>query len=375
MTGFVCQFIGLRGLHWSATVAQLGVTVLLTGVRSWVRRDLGEELDTIPLPGISLDYIALHLGDYCLRSTSVRRSHYLLGSAVRNLRWEIVTGRYTKSIGRYDRIPKTLLEGPGPMPLFPLSEDSSSSVYVAKDPDHAHAEIVREFYELVQDAEVMQVSKDPRVKIHLHLEPLLKQHDPLLSIASKLKRVMLRTLHIVDGEASNGSLRISPLAESVSWTHVLATRVMQDDGSTSSKLCALELGFHRAYKRHLRGPWTAPAELHAILCLWYHHLVPQQPNSAHGMNQEGVGRGVHTMEETFVSWEDRKDYMRVLGRLDEFQCRYENSVGEMSKWIGAPLMLCPVPDSNPKWDLPVFLNDAPGPSRPVFGMSRPRLFK
>lgn len=38
--GFISQFIGLRGLHWSATVAQLAATLIMTGVRAWVRRDL-----------------------------------------------------------------------------------------------------------------------------------------------------------------------------------------------------------------------------------------------------------------------------------------------------------------------------------------------
>jgi len=40
ITGFILQFIGLRALHWSATIAQLGVTSLMTGVRAYVRRAL-----------------------------------------------------------------------------------------------------------------------------------------------------------------------------------------------------------------------------------------------------------------------------------------------------------------------------------------------
>ncbi len=38
--GFVVQFIGLRGMHWSATIAQLVATVIMTVLRVWVRRDL-----------------------------------------------------------------------------------------------------------------------------------------------------------------------------------------------------------------------------------------------------------------------------------------------------------------------------------------------
>ena len=40
VVGFVVQFIGLRALHWSATIMQLGVTVLMTCVRAYVRRGL-----------------------------------------------------------------------------------------------------------------------------------------------------------------------------------------------------------------------------------------------------------------------------------------------------------------------------------------------
>ncbi|KAK1830206.1 hypothetical protein QBC39DRAFT_354441 [Podospora conica] len=40
IVGFIAQFIGLRALHWSATIVQLGVTVLMTGIRSYVRRGL-----------------------------------------------------------------------------------------------------------------------------------------------------------------------------------------------------------------------------------------------------------------------------------------------------------------------------------------------
>ncbi|KAF1936251.1 hypothetical protein EJ02DRAFT_438654 [Clathrospora elynae] len=34
IAGFICQFVGLRRLHWSATVIQLGVTLIMTGIRS-----------------------------------------------------------------------------------------------------------------------------------------------------------------------------------------------------------------------------------------------------------------------------------------------------------------------------------------------------
>jgi len=40
VVGFIAQFIGLRALHWSATIVQLGVTLIMTGIRAYVRRGL-----------------------------------------------------------------------------------------------------------------------------------------------------------------------------------------------------------------------------------------------------------------------------------------------------------------------------------------------
>lgn len=44
IVGFIVQFIGLRALHWSATIVQLGVTLFMTGVRAYVRRGLATSL-------------------------------------------------------------------------------------------------------------------------------------------------------------------------------------------------------------------------------------------------------------------------------------------------------------------------------------------
>ncbi|KAK4097975.1 hypothetical protein N658DRAFT_254423 [Parathielavia hyrcaniae] len=49
VTGFVVQFIGLRGLHWSAAVVQLGVTLIMTVIRAIVRRGLSSEVASIAL--------------------------------------------------------------------------------------------------------------------------------------------------------------------------------------------------------------------------------------------------------------------------------------------------------------------------------------
>ncbi|KAH0424575.1 hypothetical protein CcaCcLH18_11458 [Colletotrichum camelliae] len=57
LTGFVLQFVGLRGLHWSASIAQLGAVFLMVCLKAWVRRGLATPPKAISLPpGYELDW-------------------------------------------------------------------------------------------------------------------------------------------------------------------------------------------------------------------------------------------------------------------------------------------------------------------------------
>ncbi|KAI5803510.1 hypothetical protein DFH27DRAFT_481561 [Peziza echinospora] len=57
--GFVIQFIGLRGMNWSTTVAQLVATMAMVVVRAWIRRGLAlrPTVRNTP-PGHELDWLA-----------------------------------------------------------------------------------------------------------------------------------------------------------------------------------------------------------------------------------------------------------------------------------------------------------------------------
>ena len=43
ITGFVCQTIGKRALHWSAGLCQLDATLFLAALRAWLRRHVGDK--------------------------------------------------------------------------------------------------------------------------------------------------------------------------------------------------------------------------------------------------------------------------------------------------------------------------------------------
>lgn len=56
---FIVQFIGLRGMHWSASAAQFGATGVMT-IKAFVRRDLAKSPKSQSLlSGHELDWLAM----------------------------------------------------------------------------------------------------------------------------------------------------------------------------------------------------------------------------------------------------------------------------------------------------------------------------
>ncbi|KAF4465565.1 ankyrin repeat [Fusarium albosuccineum] len=72
IVGYIIQFVGLRALHWSATIFQLGVTLIMTCIRSWVRRGLASSprIPTFP-QGQELAWLALHVVTEARKSIDV----------------------------------------------------------------------------------------------------------------------------------------------------------------------------------------------------------------------------------------------------------------------------------------------------------------
>lgn len=62
MTGFIAQFTGLRAMHWSTSIAQLGAIMIMAIVRAWIRRDLASDPATYKVPKDNeLDWLAIEL--------------------------------------------------------------------------------------------------------------------------------------------------------------------------------------------------------------------------------------------------------------------------------------------------------------------------
>jgi hypothetical protein len=63
LCGFVVQFVGLRGMHWSASIAQLGAVLVMVCIKAWVRRGLARSPAYRPLASrFELDWFAKQLG-------------------------------------------------------------------------------------------------------------------------------------------------------------------------------------------------------------------------------------------------------------------------------------------------------------------------
>ncbi|OBS25934.1 hypothetical protein FPOA_06467 [Fusarium poae] len=100
LCGFVLQFVGLRGMHWSASIAQLGAVLVMVGVKAWVRRGLATSPACEPLPsGFELDWFTRTLGGIETEAWSGKKdgSGFVDAKIARHpgtidFKWNIVTG-------------------------------------------------------------------------------------------------------------------------------------------------------------------------------------------------------------------------------------------------------------------------------------------
>lgn len=70
LCGFVAQFVGLRGLHWSSSIAQLIAIASMVVLRAWVRRNLVQlPASRRLLSGHEMDWLAMTLADDLARAS------------------------------------------------------------------------------------------------------------------------------------------------------------------------------------------------------------------------------------------------------------------------------------------------------------------
>jgi hypothetical protein len=82
LTGFICQNIGTRELHWSAGVLQLGATLLLAVIRALLRGNVGENPASSPvaLPdGVESNTLVTHLTENGCYILTAHMCHLKIG--------------------------------------------------------------------------------------------------------------------------------------------------------------------------------------------------------------------------------------------------------------------------------------------------------
>lgn len=93
LCGFVVQFIGLRGMHWSVSVAQLGATILMTVLRAWVRRGLAKSPYAQQLPpGFEIDWLAMRIAQSQHREVLWRKPDNGTPDPTEERRWIQIPG-------------------------------------------------------------------------------------------------------------------------------------------------------------------------------------------------------------------------------------------------------------------------------------------
>ncbi|KAF4970276.1 hypothetical protein FSARC_2654 [Fusarium sarcochroum] len=94
LCGFVVQFVGLREMHWSASLIQLGAVLLMTCLRALVRRGLAKSLGSKRLvPGYELDWFALTLGDPQNSAWHNTSPDPRTSKKDNSKRWRVLTGK------------------------------------------------------------------------------------------------------------------------------------------------------------------------------------------------------------------------------------------------------------------------------------------
>ncbi|KAG0644016.1 hypothetical protein HOY80DRAFT_858335, partial [Tuber brumale] len=106
LVGFVTQFVGIRALHWSASISQLVVTLAMTAVRTWIRRNMSARPGAKILPtDYEIDWLAVKLGTSVGKLWELGSHHHEHdspeGDDDSDLGWEVST---LQRYHRYDEV-------------------------------------------------------------------------------------------------------------------------------------------------------------------------------------------------------------------------------------------------------------------------------
>ena len=267
LSGFVIQFVGLRSMHWSATVVQLGVTVTMTTLRALVRRDLANTAKSQPLSlGFELDWFATKL--------AVKFFSSPLGDHPDSDSYEKTTADSSSWLEKF-RGGKT-------------QDDGARSNATADD--EARSWITK----IISTSKTPDLEK-PRastahaaMRLRKGLADLAPWPRPLSAEARAVATAIETTLDFLDSQ----SLSFKSRADSTSSE---GTSTMGDSKGEPNRQATFEWHVETLHKgkvsfrvcKQRSGKWKASeAEIEAALSLWNYGTQPRQPGAKPGRTDQ-----------------------------------------------------------------------------------------
>ncbi|KAF4334970.1 ankyrin repeat [Fusarium beomiforme] len=239
LCGFIVQFIGLRGMHWSASIAQLLAVLIMMAFRALVRRGLAKPPECIKLTsGFELDWFATALGDIDKSPWMAQRAPNINSQTRKAFRkWTVRTGEIAQ---KHDN-------GSGTDPAPEPNNSGSEANYLVSALDAKH---------LCSAHEVM--------KLRRNLGRLADWRGPASEEAISVARAIEITMDTLFGTSCKDSL--------FSW-------------SLCAQFGGLDNPVNFQLKRQESGKWKAYSdEIEASLSLWLYSVNeledkdPQNPS-------------------------------------------------------------------------------------------------
>ncbi|KAF2011218.1 hypothetical protein BU24DRAFT_495443 [Aaosphaeria arxii CBS 175.79] len=334
IVGFVCQFVGLRGLHWSATILQLGITVVMTGVRSWVRRGLAADPISVKLPS-NRESIHMVLLFEALMDAGKPLDHLIKTRLARKIlleqRWELRTGTYQ------------MLEAD-----YASSTESVDSNHEPTPGNNSNAPAASEKEETENPA-----SQTNPVKTFMNIQLLVEDRNYIYGHSICVSRAIEKTFKLMDDLRANGQIRLKWMSkwDKVTWAHSVVSHY---PWTHKSKTSVIELECE--HSGHDTIP-KAPKEIFAVLSLWIDALK-QRDARYFSLNDEEL------------DMHEDHNYVRILGDIEEFG----NDLKGLLHWLPG-LLVTPAgwPNGPNLMGLPEHVRKGfkgrPVAESPVFGLS------
>ncbi|KAF9880046.1 hypothetical protein CkaCkLH20_02857 [Colletotrichum karsti] len=289
LVGYLIQFIGLRGMNWSASIAQLVAVALMTILRALVRRDLDKKpmFNTL-VNGYEIDWLAISLMS---KQASWRGSTDTLAtkSAAGKTANEKDSAKSTPDHLQRPLSSWTVITG----------EEHTSTLKSSPPPDD-----VSRAPSVAMEA---ATRADQALKARIRLGKLANWRGPVAIEAVKLTEAIEAAMAALVPKSKSSSI--------FSWN--IPVRFEEVDVTISVQI------------KWINGAWKAPADkIEAILSLWLYSV------KSHYGQEEGSSRSKQTFEDESDSLLRAKESPEGVGlKVFGTNCEKRQLLRDLRWWI------------------------------------------